>query len=226
LNPMKRLVVLGVLSLAAVGASARSAQAWFINGCHHCGCNRCCINVCVRPYNAFSFAPYCNAFSPAGTGCVVICGYVPVNGRGAYFGNQPMGSYYGYPGYGPGGCTTGCCDYGCLPAPGTVATDSAVGETVVPGEPMPQGTPGPQLQPSSPQPIGPGAYMVPMQPAYGYAPVQPVAYNYGYQPMYNPYGYQPTYNPYGYQSTYNAYGYQPMPMNYYPVQPPSYWYGR
>ncbi len=191
---MKKLLVLGLLSIAAVTASARSADAWFFDNWR---CKKCCTEVCIRPYNAFT---------PVACGTITACGCMPFSYYGGGYG-APQPSCFGYPSYGPGGCTTGYCDTGCLPAPGSVATGIPATSPVPPTQPMPQGAPGQQFQAPIPQMINPGAYMMPMQPGYGYAPVQ--AAGYYQQPMYNPYGYQM------------------VPVNYYqPAPAPSYWYGR
>jgi hypothetical protein len=185
---MKKLLFLGLLSLASVAALPPSAQAWFHHlCCHHC--NDCTTTIRVRPYNAFS--PIC-----CGTlDCVGCC---PMNFG---CGQQPRcgPSCFQSACCGPQSCfTSGCCDSGCLPPAGQPMPQTA------PGQPMPQGVPGQQFTPPNPQPLNPGAFMMPMQNpmayGYGYGPVQPVSYQ---QPMVNPYYY------------YNN-----------QQQAPSYWYGR
>jgi hypothetical protein len=193
---MKKLLFLGLLSAAALGAFAPESQAWCL-GCwrdRHC-CSRYSTRLCIRPYNAFS---------PVAYGNIVADGCMPVNVFGGQLPGMGMPSVFG-PGFGGGCCTSGCCvpgcgDSGCLPAPGGFASAPQQG---VPGQPLPQGQPGQQFAPPNPQPLGQTRFLMPPAvPAYGYgyAPVQPVGY---YVPMATP------------QYMY-GYGYQA----------PSYWYGQ
>jgi len=189
---MKRLLLLGLLSIAAISTSAPDAHAWFFDWCRGCRSNSYNIKICVRQYNAFS--PPC-------------CYGMPINFCGGCLPQQPMPSCFGCPSYGPGCCTSDCCDFGCLPAPGSFANAPQDPMPAVQAPPMPQGNPGPQFQAPNPQLLNQSSYMVPMQvpPAYGYGPAQPAAY----YPMYNPYSYSTA------------------PVNYYgPPQAPGYWYGR
>lgn len=186
---MKKLLCFGLLSLAALSSFAPESQAW---GC--CGRRHCCrysTVLCIRPYNAFS---------PVAYGNICADGCMPIN---IYGGQMPCMQQSCFAPQGFGGCcspfggcsTSGCCENGCLPAPGSYA---GAPMTVTPGQPMPAGQPGPSFTPPNPQPIGQTNYY---QAPYGYAPVQPVGYaapTYPQSPVYN-YGY-------GYQV-------------------PSYWYG-
>jgi hypothetical protein len=202
-NLMKKLFAIGLLSIAALSTSTRDAKAWYLG----CLCDRCCNNCCeirLRPYNAFTPVMCCPIF---------VGGCMPGCMTGGYGGQQ--GSCFGGASYGPGYCTSGCCDSGCLPAPGTVVSAPQPGMVTAPGavttpgiqpQPLPPGTTAPQFQAPNPQFFNPSSYRMPTPPAYGYGQVQPAAY------------YQPTYNPYYYN---------PGPVNYYgPLQAPSYWYGR
>src|SRR5438067_3219527 len=132
---MKKLLFLGLVSLAAVGASARDARAWF-GCCHDRCCNKYTTKLCVRPYNAFS---------PVAYGNIVADGCMPINVFGGY-GPQMRGPSCfngGGGGYGPGCCfTSGCCDSGCLPPAGSFAGAPQI--QMAPGQ-MPQGMPAPQF---------------------------------------------------------------------------------
>jgi hypothetical protein len=171
---MKRLLILGLLSLAAVTACAQNAGAWF-----HCCCrHRCCTyttRITVRPYNAFS---------PVMCGKIAVDGCMPINPWGGQF-SAMMPSVFGGYACGPGCFTSGCCDAGSLPAPGKV-TPAPPGQGL-PSQPVPD--PGPQFTPPSPQPLNQSTYWMPMQSAmaysygYGHAAVQPA----DYQPVANPY---------------------------------------
>jgi hypothetical protein len=186
---MRKLLLLGLLSLGMVSATSSSAQAWFFHNC--CGCNSCTTTLCIKPYNAFS---------PVAYGNIVADGCMPLN---VYGGGLPCMRQPFYPGAcaAPSCFTSGCCDTGCLPPAAGIPVAPATG-----GQPLPQGNPGQQFTPPSPQPLTPGAFLMPMQNpmaygySYGHAPVQPVSYQ---QPMVNPYYY------------YNQ-----------QQQAPSYWYGR
>jgi hypothetical protein len=193
---MKKPLFLALLSVAAVSATARDSQAWFLDCCCR---DKCCTPMCCRPYNAFS--PCCCCC------CCCCCapyygGYMPSNNwRNSY--PAPYGpSYFNCPSYGPGCCTSGNCDVGCLPAPGSFS--AAPGPGPVPTMPYPQQSiPGPQLQIPNPQVLNQSSYRMPMPtpapmpPTYGFGFVQPA----GYQAMNNPYYYAPP-------------------------QAPAYWYGR
>jgi hypothetical protein len=200
---MKKPLFLALLSVAAVSATARDSHAWFL-GC--CCRDRCCPTFCCRPYNAFSppccccpccvcCMPYNNYGQPGPAPCG------PYGQYGPYGPNGPYGpSCFGCPSYGPGCCTSGNCDVGCLPAPGSFST--APGP--VPTMPFPsQVSPGPQLQIPNPQVLNQSSYGLPMPlpmptpPAYGHGFVQPA----GYQAM-------------------------NYPSYYAPPQAPAYWYGR
>jgi hypothetical protein len=183
---MKKLLFLGLLSVAVLSSFATESQAWF--DC--CRCRRCCrcsTKLCITPYNAFS---------PVMCGNIVANGCMPFNFCG---GCPPMGPSCFAPSYG-GCCTSGCCtsggENGCLPSPGSFANVQPT--QGVPGQPLPQGQPGGQFTPPNPQPLSQSFY-----PAYGYGygPVQPVGYMQGYQPMYAP-AYQ-----YGYGMPYQSPGY-------------------
>jgi hypothetical protein len=199
---MKKLLMLGLMSLVVLGGSAQEGWAW-----GRCGCNKYTTTLCIRPYNAFS---------PVAYGSIVADGCMPINLYGGQLGPLGMGgccappSCFG-PNYGGGCCSSGCCENGCLPAPGSFANAPTM--QVTPGQQMPQGQPGQPFTPPAPTPVpvGQSSYMVPMQPTmgYGYGPIQPAGYVPGYQPMYNPY-YNPMYYGYG------------MPNQ---GQMPGYWYG-
>ncbi|HYV39182.1 MAG TPA: hypothetical protein VE988_26075 [Gemmataceae bacterium] len=221
---MKKLLLLGALSIAAVATTAFDANAWFLACCRNNCCNKCTTTLSCRPYNAFS---------PCCFGNICCDGCMPINMGGGCCQQQRAPSCFNGS-YGPGCCTNnGCCDYGCLPAPGTFAS-APMGQmapgalATVPGNPTPLQIPvnptqpmvptgpGPQFVGPNPQVMNPMSYMVPMQPMqmqpmqmqpmYGYPPVQPIAYQ---------------------QSIYNPYYYPQTPMsNYGPVQAPAYWYGR
>src|SRR5437870_4690945 len=93
---MKKLLVVGLLSIACINGLALDAKACWPEWCNNWCCNRYS-KTCTRPYNAFSPAPY--------------AGFMP----------PPAMPYpYGCPSYGPGCCTSGCCDVGCLPAPDAI----------------------------------------------------------------------------------------------------------
>src|SRR5437016_11017433 len=100
---MKKLLVLASLSVIAVSMSATCAQAWFLDCCRGCRGDQYTVTYCCRPYNAFS-PPCCY---PIG-----VHGAVPFNPYGGGFPPQQMPSGLGYPSYGPGCCTSGCCDVG------------------------------------------------------------------------------------------------------------------
>jgi hypothetical protein len=205
---MKKLLLLGLMSLAVMGGFAQEGWAWGRGCCRgRCwGCNRYTTTLCIRPYNAFS---------PVAYGNIVADGCMPINLYGGQL--PPMGGCCAppmcmpscfVPNYGGGCCSSGCCENGSLPAPGSFA--GAPMMPIVPGQPLPQGQPGQSFTPPAPTPIGQSSYMMPMQPpvGYGYGPVQPAGYMPGYQPMYNPY-----YNP--------MYGYGTPNQG----QMPGYWYG-
>jgi hypothetical protein len=195
---MKKLLFLGLLSVAAIGIAPRDAHAWFLDWCRSCCCDRCTTKLCIKPYNAFS---------PVAYGSIVADGCMPINIYGGCRPPLPMPSCFGCPSYGPGCCTSGCCDVGCLPAPGSYANAPQMSAPAMQSPPVPLPNPGPQFQPPAPQLLHQSAYMVPMpmQPAYGYNPM-PMPTGYGYNPMYP---------------------YAMPPMNgYAPPQVPAYWYGR
>jgi hypothetical protein len=231
---MKKLLLLGALSIAAITTSALDANAWFLACCRDRCCNKCTTTLNCRPYNAFS---------PCCFGNINCEGCMPINMCGGCYGQQRAPSCFGggcCQSYGPGCCTSGgCCDYGCLPAPGSFASApmgqmGQMGQMMMPGtlatvptgptplqipvtqpQPtMPTG-PGPQFVAPNPQIMNPMSYMVPMQPMQMpmQMPMQPgYGYGYGYPPVqpisYNPGYQQPAYNPYAYQAA------------------PGYWYGR
>jgi hypothetical protein len=179
---MKKLLFLGLLSVAGVGMSASAAHAWFLDCCRNFCCDRYCTKLCVRPYNAFS---------PVAYGSIVADGCMPLNVVGGHYPPPYMAPYGCYPSYGPGCCTSGNCDVGCLPAPGSfgaMPSGAMPPGAMPPGGmptmpmpmPVPQGSPGPQFQVPNPQILNQSSYRVPMAtPVNYYAPPQAPAYWYG-----------------------------------------------
>jgi len=204
---MKKMLFLGLLSVAALQATSSSASAWFLHCCRKC--NDCCTTICCRPYNAFS--PCCGGtFNFVGCCPSMNCGYGPQCGPPCF------GGFAGAP-----SCfASGCCDVGSLPAPGTYG--SAGAGTIVPGPGVqtapsanvPQGNPGPFFNPPAPQQINPTAYIQQMQYMQYMQQMQMMrmASQYG---QLQQVGYQPAFNPY-------SYGANPAAQQ----QVPSYWYGR
>jgi len=193
---MKKLVLLGVLSLSAVGLTTGTASAWFFDnwcgGCHGC---RCTLNISYRPYNAFD--PGCCGASINGN----LCGLFGGMGCGPWVPPPCMPPCYS------GMCGTscinsGCCDAGCLPAP---VPDS--GPAPVPAMPAAPAGAAPVFTPPMPSPLPATSQMYYYPTPVAQNPVHPA----GYYPNYYP-GYYPNYQP----------GYYP-PMQGYPT--PSYPYG-
>jgi hypothetical protein len=224
---MKKLFVLGILSLGALGMAAQdSAAGLFHRWCcgHHCGHHS--LKICVRPYNAFT--PICS-----GTLNCVGCNPFTMHGGPSPMMPPMMPPYWGgFGGYedacAPSCVSSGCCDSSTLPAP-------------APGTPLPS-APG-----APPAPGGNGGFTppppTPLPPAVSYfrapnqVPAQLASYNnyygyYGYPhnanygyPQTGHYGYQHTAN-YGYPYTAN-YGYSQTANNGYPqntnyAYPPNY----
>lgn len=172
---MKKLLALGLLSVAALGFATAPASAWWpcfpLKGCCK---NKCCSTICIRQYNAFT--PVC---------CGSLCcdGCCPMTFGGCNFGG---GNNCCMP-------NQSCCvggDAACLgqlPAPGAVASPM-----------MPPAT----AQQQAPLPNAMSyAGAMPWNPYAGYNPyamsnVQPAAYQPsmypGYMPM-NPYAGQVPY---------------------------------
>jgi hypothetical protein len=205
---MKRLLVLSLLTIGAVGLTAAGADAWFKGCCRPRCCHRCCTTLCIKPYNAFS---------PVAYGNIVADGCMPVN---IYGGQLPCGPSVFNGGYG-GGCaggscfSSGCCEGACLPAPGAVAGVPQI----MPGQPMPEGAAGPQFNPPMPQSVTPQAYWQQVQYMQYLQQLQMMQQYQAMQQMrvgYN--GVQSA----GYQQGYNPY----VPMVPVSYNVPSYWYGR
>jgi hypothetical protein len=170
---MKKLLTLGLLSIATLAWATASASAWWpcfpLKGC--CG-SKCCSTICIRQYNAFT--PICCG-SLSCDGCCPMtfggCNFGGNNCGGCNFGNNCGGCNYGAPACCVGGGDA-CC-LGQLPAPGTLAA------------------PPPAAAPAA----GGSNYQAPLPNAASYAP--PMPWN-PYAP-YNPYtmsavqraGYQP-----------------------------------
>jgi hypothetical protein len=234
---MKKLLLLGALSIAAITTTALDANAWFLACCRNHCCNKCTTTLNCRPYNAFT--PCC--FGNITADCCM-----PINCCGGFNMQQQRAPscFGGCPSYGPGCCTMGnCCDYGCLPAPGSFASapmmqmapgaiatvpaapgalvpaPTATSPLQIPGtptQPIPTG-PNPQFAVPGQQIMNPMSYMVPMQPMQ--MPMQmpmPMQPGYGYAPV-QPISYYPAYQQQYQQPAFNPYGYQAAP---------AYWYGR
>jgi hypothetical protein len=184
---MKKLLLAGFLSFAALGATTTPASAWGLlerlGGLHCCG--KCTSVICCRQYNAFT--PVC-------FGSITCIGCSPLNacGGGMPMCSPPCNGYPPVPYCGPscdaGACSASdCCSGGVLPAPGSFST-SPPPNTFVP--PMPN-------------PVATTSQMYPMM---GRGMVQPVAYQTGYYPA-PYYGYRPTMMPQVYPM---QGGYRPM----------------
>ena len=210
---MKKRLLTGLLSVLTLALNGPAAQAWF--GCHKCCKSKCCMNICVRPYNAFS--PVCCGNITTIGGCCPMFGG-GMGGMGGMGGGGPCCGPSCMPSCFSGGCapsyaSSGCCDSGCLPPAAGAPAPPAPN---VPLSPMPNG-PGPQnFTPPMPTPMSSNSQQVPAPMAYGYSGVQTV----GYQPSYP--AYQPSYYP-GYYPGYTP-AYYP---GYSPMTPavPAYWYG-
>jgi hypothetical protein len=130
---MKKLLTLGLLSLAALAFTTGSASAWPFFG----KCNQCCTTICLRQYNAFS--PIC--CGDVNMGCC------PINLNGCCrFGMGGGNQCYGGAGYGGGACYAGsgdACCLGELPAPGMMSTPAAAGAPNFQA-PLPNPNQGPQ----------------------------------------------------------------------------------
>lgn len=189
---MKKLLLLGVLSLAGLGLGTAPASAWFWD--HWCGCNcHCTVNITYRPYNAFD--PGCTGMSMHGNGC----------GMFGCMGGQcwvppPLPSYGGA-GYGPCCINSGCCDAGCLPAPEGTPMTAPVAPAAPAAPTAPFTAPMPTPMPATSQmfyyPTNAALNMV--QPS-GYYPNYYPGYYPGYQPVPPMQGYAMPFNPYGMQA--------------------------
>jgi hypothetical protein len=171
---MKRLLAVGILSLAALGMATAPAPALF-HCCHWGCCGKCCQTICIRPYNAFT--PVCFG-SLCCTGCspLATC--------------YPPPALSGPPAYGPGFCGDSGC-YGAdgsmsmLP-PGAVPSGTVSGDATVTGTPTitpPQTTPVSGMPTTQvwPNPMQPGMVM-----PTGYPPMMYPRPNAGYGPMQMP----------------------------------------
>lgn len=201
---MKKLLVLGLLSLTALSVMPQTSHAWF--RCWRC--SKYSTYICIRPYNAFSPVSYGNITS---TGCC------PMMLGGSPMGGCPVPAMPSCFNPCPPSCTMGFGDGGCLPSPSAFAQ-----QPMMPGpmsQPLPQAPQqGPQFTPPQPMPLNPAAYQTGYNPyLYNYGVMQAAAYQGNYYGNYPGYGYQPNY----YQNY--GYGYGNSPANN--VQVPSYWYG-
>jgi hypothetical protein len=200
---MKKLLLLGVLSLAALGVSAVQASACFgwLDGVFGCHCPACRSNHC-RPYNAFD--PVCCTSGHGGHGGL------HHGRRGGPDYPPPWYNGWGGPYSEAGSCciNSGSCDFGSLPAPGTYASP-APSPSAPPASttPTPATPTGPVFTPPPPNPLPATSQAYPAPVPAGPAP----AYTAGYQPAYYPNAY-PAYQP----------GYYPYPnLGYYPGQYPA-----
>jgi hypothetical protein len=163
---MKRLLIVTVVSVAALGMSAGRASAWHSCGCCGCTSMKFC---CVQP-NAFS--PFCCSPAPS-------CGCCP--GAPIYFcGNCSMpcgcGGYPQVPAQ--GGCGYGGCGYGGAgyPGYGGCGYDGGYGApAMAPSAPMPPASGG-SYTPPMPMPAANGQTYgppmpMPMPNGQSYAPL-------------------------------------------------------
>jgi hypothetical protein len=101
---MKKLLGLGLLSVAALGWATAPASAWWpcfpMKGCCK---SKCCSTICIRQYNAFT--PVC-------TGSLCCDGCCPIN-------------------FGAGG---GCCPTNCCPTSSTCSAGGVYGDPYCMGQ--------------------------------------------------------------------------------------------
>jgi hypothetical protein len=210
---MKKLLLLGVVSLTTMSLAAGQASAWFWDHlCCHCEVN-CTYHYKYRPYNAFD--PGC----PYGCG-MPGCGpcWVPPPAECT---NNAGSSCF----------NSGCCDAGCLPDSEPRATPSAPATPATPVPTTP--APAPGFTPPMPTPLPSSTQMfrAPMPQNAGnvsgyygnYAPGYFMNTGAGQYPMqrYAPQGYAPQgYAPQGYAPQgYAPQGYAPQgyaPQGYAP----------
>lgn len=202
---MKRLLVLGLLSLAGLDLCLPQASAFFC--CRKW--RRCCgmTQITCRPYNAFTPICWGNLVCD---GCCPSMGNFHGGGCGP-MGCGPMGC--GPMGYGPmmggwgespllaGGdvsCTPG--SPGCLPSPTST--------TIVPATPpTPGAAPAPGAPSFTPPPPAPSTTYYNPYAGYGLQRAGYYPGYYGYRPAYN-YAAAYQYNPY-WANPYAGYGYNP-----------------
>lgn len=152
---MKKLLALGLLSVAALGLATAPASAWWpcFPLCGSKCCSKCCVPVCCRQYNAFS-PPCCDTCCPINFG----------GGGGCCPSNQTC-------------CVGGgdACCLGQLPAPGALAMPAMAAPAAA----------APSFQAPLPSAAGPSAYANPMpwNPYAGYNPYAMGLQPAGYMPM-------------------------------------------
>lgn len=166
-HPMKKLLALGVLSLAALGLAAGSVAAWWPCYPLCCKSSKCCASITIRQYNAFT--PIC-------------CGNMSCNGCCPISPCGPAMCGPGLLGCGPGGCaagptmySSGCesCCLGQLPAAGT-ALQSYQASMPAPmnARPMPTSGVWPQAMPHGM--IQSASYQPMYYPGYAPMPASPM----------------------------------------------------
>jgi hypothetical protein len=156
---MKKLLLAGFLSFAALSLTTAPASAWGLFD--HCCGGKCCSVICCRQYNAFT---------PTCFGSITCIGCCPItSGCG-------MPAYSG-PSYGYG---NGYCDGGsCAASPG----DQLPPDKKTEAAPFVAPVPKPVTTTSQAYPMGPaGVQPVRYQGGYYQGGYYPAPYN-GYRPM-------------------------------------------
>jgi hypothetical protein len=185
---MKKLLLLGCLTVIGLSFAPAPAHAWWPFNC--CCSHHYSMKICVTPYNAFS--PVC-----AGNFCCVGCNPFCCGPQ------QPPPPPWANGQACPPMCNSNCCESGCLPSTVPAPTNGNGGNgasngtssapTVVPQAPVAQGYPAPMpyglARPASNYPQGyyPNFNNTVANP-YNAAPTMPVP-NFNYQSNYNPYAY-------------------------------------
>jgi hypothetical protein len=160
-TPMKKMIIVGLLSATALTLAAGEVLAFF----RWKKCNKFSTHITIRQYNAFS--PVCY-------GTIVADGCCPLLTSGGCF----AGAGFAGPVHG-GGWDAGFHDGGW------VSGDVQIHDGHQ-GNPAPSGGGGgPNFTPPQPKPVNPSSQAWPGMAPYGYPPVAPA----GYQPYYT--GYQP-----------------------------------
>ena len=212
---MKRILV-GLMTLTALGLSVTSASAFFWKkNCHGC----CETHICCRPYNAFTPICWgnlvCDGCCPSP--CATAAGCLPFQ----FMCHSPL--WQTASACSPlfaGGCGDGICHPGfgggCFPGGIPGAPDAGHSTPAMPqaAPAAPGAQPAPNFTPPPPSPTTTWQYN-----PYAYGLMRT-----GYYPGYYPASYNPYYNyAAGYNPYYNyaaAYGYNPYAYGY------GYGYGR
>jgi hypothetical protein len=208
---MKKLLAVGVLSLAALGLAVAPASAWF-HDCCGCGCglfgccHRCCSVICCRQYNAFSpcccgslCCMGCCPFGPCGWGGYggYGCGPAPYSPGPDCYGPSCGGDYHGGELPPPGAIVKAAPTTTEAPTtpkspPASLHAPTPTDNTALPLTPTTQVWPNPMRSSILAAGFSPGYYGQQYAPYQtGYYPPQSAGY--GYSPQYgaNPYGYAP-----------------------------------